>query len=429
MINIVDKLSGTQKKIGANLIALGFVQVTNFVIPIITFPYLVRVVGIDKYGTVSYALTILVYLITVTDYGFGISATREVAQNKNNCLHISALFFNVLAAKIFLLLIVTIGLAGGIIIYPRFGAEPIIYSSGFLYILGNVLLPTWFFQGVERMKYITYLNIISKLLILILLFLFIKERESYRYVVFIYGVANTLTGILGTYLAIKKEKLELRIPTIAAVKNQLTEGWAFFALSLSSLISNSSTIVILGFYVNDSELGKYSIAEKVTFLLWQLLIIVSQAMYPHVCQLAGESHERLVGFVKKIAFSLSFTMLFLCIALFGASEYLVYLITGSYQADIALVLKILSFNGFIVSLNIPFYQTLLAYKLQKHTANIFNIMVFVSVFLTVVLCWKAGIIGAAVVVVLTQTIIVLSLIVLLEYKFPQYSLWRTISKA
>lgn len=421
------QISQTYKRIGTNLLALGLVQVTNVALPLLTFPYLVRVIGIDRYGTVSFALTVMLYFTSITEYGFGMSATREAAINKQDRQKLSELFGVVFGARL-LLFAGTVGLLFlMVLVYPRSRTEPLLYLSGCFYVFGNVLMPTWFFQGIERMRYITYLNIIAKVITLLLLFGFIRIADNYRYVILMYGIANTLAGVGALWLITKKEGVRLTVPTFKSVTDKLRDGWDIFSMNLSALLFSSSTIIILGQFVSDTQVGLYSVAEKIAFLVWQLLIVASQAIYPQMCQLAEQSHTDLLRFVRRVGVLLISSIFVVSLGLLMFSEEIVYLITGQIQPELVRLVSVLSFHGFIISLNVPVYQTLLAYGLQVHTARLFNRIVVVNVFVTTVLCWQFGAMGAAAATLVTQVLNTGTMSFLLEFRFSQYSLFRQVT--
>ncbi|MCC5612855.1 oligosaccharide flippase family protein, partial [Nostoc sp. CHAB 5834] len=173
--NSVQNIVGKDRKFYTNLLALCLVQATNFIIPLITLPYLVRTIGLEKFGIVSYALTIMAYIAILIDYGFMMSATRQVTIYRNNSEKLSTLFSTVTVARMILFLIGMLILSSLTQFVPRFKESSFLYLYGITFPLGIALMPTWLYQGLEQMRQITYLNIVAKIITIVLLFSVVNE--------------------------------------------------------------------------------------------------------------------------------------------------------------------------------------------------------------------------------------------------------------
>ena len=140
------------KRLFENFASLFTLQGLNYILPLITFPYLVRVLGPDKYGLIAFAQAFIGYFVILTDYGFNLSATREVALNRDNDKKLSEIFSSVMIIKIVYMVLSFIILCTVVFSFEKFSHNWIIYIFAFGVVLGNVLFPVWFFQGMERMK-------------------------------------------------------------------------------------------------------------------------------------------------------------------------------------------------------------------------------------------------------------------------------------
>lgn len=131
-----------------NYLYLLMIQGANFILPLITIPYLVRTIGTNKFGIVMVAQSLALFLTIVTDFGFNISATREVAMIKNNKESLSQFFFNVIFIKTILLICSFLVLLSLTIFVEKFNQESLVYLLSFGVVFGQVLFPSWFFQGI-----------------------------------------------------------------------------------------------------------------------------------------------------------------------------------------------------------------------------------------------------------------------------------------
>jgi len=406
----------------SNFLSLGIVQFTNYLIPLLTFPYLLRVVGTEKFGSVSYGLSIMSYMIVVVEYGFSISATREASLHRKDTERLSKLFSVVMTTRLVLfagciLLLMLLMLVG-----QRFRQDALMYSYGTLFILGFALLPTWLYQGIEQMRQISIFNFIGKLVQLGLLVLFVHSPADYLYVIGIYGLANVVSGIYAIWMAHTKFGIRLTRPALGEIKDCLFDGWRIFLINLSSAALNNINILILGLFVNDHQLGLYSAAEKVIFSLWQLLILFSQAIYPYLCRLTSESHEKLQMFVRRVGLGFSGFILLVCITIFLLADFIILIIAGHPAPEASTCLRILVFAILVVSLNIPAHQTMLAYNITRDNSTIYAIAAVGNIIICAVACRLAGIYGAAFSMVFIQATVLIAMYTVLEKKYPQYSL-------
>jgi len=381
------KLSKDRQKVLSNFVALGLVQGTNFLIPLLVFPYLIRVLGAEKFGVIVFAQTFIQYLIIVTDYGFNLSATREISLNRNNTKKISEIFNAVLHSKLVLTILAFVVLVILLIFVPKFRNEYEIYLLGFPMVVGQALLPVWFFQGIEQMRFLTYFNLASRLSILLMIILFIKETNHYSWVLFFYSVGYLIAGVMSLFVVYKFFNITLQKPQFSQIKEQLKEGWHIFLSIFSVSFYTNLHIIILGFFTSDKMVGFYGIAEKLMIIVKTLTIIFNQSIYPRACQLVDTGFKQTFSFLSRMSLFFSSLLFFVCLLIFLFAEQIIFLLMGNYSVESVLILRIIIFAPFITSLHLPIANIFLVYHKNKLYSSILILAAFLSLISNIIFAY------------------------------------------
>ena len=177
ILSIIGKAkSKSGKVIIVNFFSLSIIEVVAKLSPWITLPYVTYVIGLEKFGLVTFADAFSAYFLTVVDYGFAFTGTKEVAQNRDNKDSLHHIYNKIFTSKIILLLLSLVIYLLIIFIIPSFSNEKLLYLYSFIIVVANVFSPKYLFQGVERMKYIAYFDISAQILKILLIFIFILSQ-------------------------------------------------------------------------------------------------------------------------------------------------------------------------------------------------------------------------------------------------------------
>ncbi len=393
----------------SNFVALTIIQGTNFLLPILVMPHVIEKIGAEGFGMVSIAHAVMIYLSTVSDYGFNLTATRDVALHKSDSDRMSSLFYLVLTSKMLITIMAFVALILLSLFVPFLQQHFLLYLFGFVYVIGQSLLVSWFFQGMEKMQYITIVTLVARLIFVLLVFLFINTRKDHVYFLFFLGIGNIIAGIFSIYLAVRIFKLRFIAPTKGQILNELKEGWHITVSNLSINTYLYTNVLILRIFTNDLIVGYYSIAERIFFAIRQVLGIFSQVIYPRVCQLAIRSKEQLPIFFKNIYLNFLAGLAILCAGIYIFAPWIVQIFISSKPDLAVLILRILSFVPIIVCLNIPAFQILLVFNKKKSYSSILAIGTIVNIAANLVLCNALGAVGTAISIIITELFITIGL--------------------
>ncbi|MEM2447221.1 MAG: oligosaccharide flippase family protein [Candidatus Bathyarchaeia archaeon] len=266
--------------------------------------------------------------------------------------------------------------------FDRFRRDWVLYYLTFGMVLGQTMFPTWFFQGVENMKFITMLNLLAKLIFTISIFIFVKKQMHYFLVPLLNSLGFITAGIISLYIVFKNFKINFIIPTKQQIIHQLKEGWHIFVSTLSISLYTTSNTFILGIFTNNTIVGYYSAAEKLIRVFQGLLTPVSQTVYPHISKLAKESKETAIRFIKRLAILVGSVTFVISVIIFIFADLIVKIILGTQYLESIIVLRILAFLPFIIALSNVFgIQGLIAFGNREEFMRIVIIASIVNLIL------------------------------------------------
>lgn len=273
-----------KKSLYANLFALSIVHIVNYIFPLLTWPLLARHLGIDAFGVLMVIFAIYSISNIVTDFGFNFSATYTISQNQHRREVINRLLGNIFTVKT-LLALITMAAALPYIYFDNSRQHINILS---LIIIGATIFFQSFqciflFQGIEKMKYITISNLLSKLAYLLFIVFALPYHASLNTALAYFLINHILLFIL--YIVfIKKEGYHIRRPQWQRVIHELRHGLSFFLARMSVAVYTSINILVVGHFNGVQAASLYSASEKLYGAGTGMANILSQALYPHIAK-------------------------------------------------------------------------------------------------------------------------------------------------
>ncbi|MFV9567099.1 flippase [Thermoanaerobacter mathranii] len=378
--------SQEKRRLLENFMSLSILQAANYILPLITLPYLVRVLGPGKFGLVSFAQAFIGYFLILTNYGFNLSATREISINRENQEKVSEIFSAVITIQLLLAALSFIIMTLIVFSFSKFSKDWLLYFYTFGMVVGQVLFPVWFFQGMERMKHITILNITAKLIFTVAIFVFIHKTSDYIYVPLINSLGYLIIGGMSLWIIFKDFGVKFALPSFENIKYHLKEGWHIFISTVAISLYTISNTFILGLFTNSTIVGYYSAAEKIIRAVQGLLGPVLQTIYPYVSRLVNQSKEAAIMFIKKITILIGSITFILSLGIFIFANLIVKILFGNQYIESVIILRVMSFLPFIIALsNIFGIQTMLTFGYKKAFSRILILASVMNVILSIIL--------------------------------------------
>ena len=397
MIKVLKRAEN--KKLYYNFISLSFLHAANLILPLITFPYLVRTLGIEFYGLVIFAQAFISYFNIIAEYGFNFSGTREISLSKNSIEELTIAYNSIMTARFILVIICLIVMTIVVLSFDKFLIYWELYFLTFGMVIGTMLFPTWFFQGMEKMKYITILSIISKSIFTISIFVFVKSPSDYLLIPVLNSGGYIFVGVISMIIINVKFNIPFKIQKNINVWRHLREGYYIFISTISTNLYTTTTTVVLGLVTNTTMVGYYAIAEKALRIIVAMFSPFTQTIYPHIIQLAENSFEETVILLRRI---LNFTILisiFMWIIGFIFTEQIFHLLFSENVNHSIIIFKILSPLIIILPIaTILFNIVLLPFKMDKYFSRIYMTGAILNLLVLGILLFgfKLSTIGAAI---------------------------------
>ncbi len=380
----------------ANISSLMALQGLNYIIPLITLPYLVRVLGIGPFGLISVAQAFAGYFTVFTDYGFNLSATRKIALQHEDMAAVSRTFSAVITIKFIFMVVGMAVMLLGLALLPHFRRDAGVYAVNYLTVVGSVLLPTWLFQGLQDMKTIAILNGVTKVVSACLLFVLVHSARDLLVAAALPPLGVLVSGVAGLWICLRRLNLHYRIPSYRALKEQLAEGVHLFVSTASVTLYTNTNVILVGLLAGNTQAGYFSTGEKVVRAALGLLGPVFQGIFPHVNALARESKERAVAFLRRSLFWIGLGSLLPSMALLIFARPIVLLAFGSNALGCVPVLRWIALLPFVIALSNVFgVQTMLTFGMEKQFSRILIAAGVVNVAFCTLLVLHFGASGAA----------------------------------
>ncbi len=407
--------SGKSKRLAENIVSLYVLQGLNYVIPMVVLPYLVRVLGMDMYGLVAFAQSFALYFSLLTDYGFNFSATRSIAQQSGNHERISRIFCSVMLIKLVLTLIGGAILIAIVSSVGRFHQSSAFFFLAYVGVIGGVLFPTWYFQGIEQMRYISAIIGISRLLGAAVLFVFVHHPSDALLAVAIQSCTSVVAGTTGVWIAFRRFDLRLRRPSLLELKAALTDGWHLFISTAAISLYTNTNVFLVGLLAGNVEAGYFSAAEKLIRAMQGLISPITQAIFPHMNSLVAESRDMALRFAARTLRWIGSIALTSSILIFLLAGPVATLLFGRAAAGAVPVIRWIALLPFLVAVsNVLGVQIMLTFGLDKQFSRILVVGGIFNVALCIPLVHFFAARGAGAAVLCTEFLVTTAMILVLH---------------
>lgn len=344
-----QQYTNEKKRIGKNIISLALVNGATLLTPLLLIPYLIRVIGTEGYGIYIFSWTLISYFTIIVNYGYDYYATREIATHREQTF-ISKLFYEVTASRLILALVCVVVVICCSLLIPKLQPLKLLIILGIGVFLGQSIHPTWLFQGMEEMGFITIITLLTRIIPIILVYIFVKNIEQSYLVMLFQSIGYIIGGVISSIMAIKRYDLNFHLPDFAGIWAQTKASWTLFCTTLGITLYRETNVVILGIVSGNYVLvGYYSIADKFIRLSQMAITPVIQAMFPYFGKKFKSSNSAYET-LRKSNIILSVYLVLLLILAFASAPFFVNIYVGETIPEVVTNIRIMSpiilFSGY-----------------------------------------------------------------------------------
>jgi PST family polysaccharide transporter len=406
------------QKLFENFLSLTVLQGLSFAIELLTLPYLTRTLGVYNFGIISFALSFIMFLQIVTEYGFSHSGTRVISKYRDDHDKLQKIYSSINYVKIIISSGCLISLIIIINIFEKFKQNSVIFLLLFGVIIQSIFFPIWYFRGIEKMRYIAIFDFISKIFLLASIFLFVKSESDYVIYALLVFVRAILISVITQIFLVKKYDMRLKKTSFKDIKLQFSFGFFLFLVYLSTNVINNLNPFILGLLEDYYYVGIFSAGYKVIQMFVLIISLITTTVFPHIVKLVKDNDNKMetktTQFIRKVLLLILVIGILSLIFLFVFADLIVKIFFGPTYVEAVNVIKLLSFAPLLIGIGHTLtLQVLVPLQYDSQVAIIYGSSAILDIVASFIFIPLFGYIGLCIIIIISRfLIIVLSLILI-----------------
>ena len=401
----------TAKTLFANFTYLSILEIIGLLLPLISYPYVIRTVGADNYGVVVFCQAIIAYVVIIINFGYNVSATRKISENRTNVFKIREIYSSIVYQK---LLIFAICLVSGLFVLIFLKYDYSVILLGFIGLcIQEVFFPTWLFQGLERMKFITIITFVAKCSCLILIFLFVHDKKDYACIPVLYSIGGFFTSVLSVIILKKKFDIYFVKVSKYRMKEDFLESLPFFTSRLSATVMERGNVLVIGTFFSYDMVAIYDLCAKIVSILKTPFSLVAQVIYPNVAK-----SKNMLLVKKSIKIVLLFGA-FVCLFVYLFAPNIILLLSDTSMLGAVSILKIMVLYVPIVGISYLFGASVLVvkgYSREYNLSVVYSVLLYILMLLSFISFSKVNLYTMALAFVAPELFVALYRICIVKYK-------------
>lgn len=407
----------TDSNIAKDTIWLFLLQCVDKIIPLAVVPYLMITLGVERYGFISFSTAITGYLILLIDFGFALSASKRISISANDIAAINRVSTATLGAKLLLLIVGTPIVLSVVYFTPSLRVYFVTCICMLPLALASFLSTSWLYQGLGKIKLNALITSASKIGILPLTFILVRNKSDYNIAALIQSGVYLVANIISLFLLLKRKWFSIVKISIKDIIEETKESIPLFLSNAATSIYTQLFTIILGIITTPAIVGTYSAAERIMrSICFTIYSPIVTAFYPKIAAMSVLDIDRGKQLIHQLIKYFFIVMMLLCIFFFIFSTPISNFI-GQEYVGLSRLIKIVAIIPLFISLGGVYGQLgLIALgnsEAKKWFRNTYILAAPTSLLLVSVLAWYYAETGAAIATLLTELFVCLSM----SYRF------------
>ncbi|SOD92036.1 flippase [Spirosoma fluviale] len=406
------------KRFAVNVASLFSLHVANMLLPLLTVPYVVRIIGPERLGLLNFSQAFVAYFTLLINYGFDMASVRAIAANRDNAEVKNRVFSEVIFGKSALWVVSTIIFAVISSFVDEFRAHYWLHICTYIGTIGIVFFPVWLYQAMENLGRVALFNTIIKVLVTLTVFIFIQQPEDYVYQNLSLSLSQVMVSFVAFFVAVKRFNIHFSWPTMAQMTKRFRDDSTLFFTSVVATIYAGSNIFLLGMFSTPYNVGIFSAGTRIVGIAQAFVsLALNQAFFPIVANAFGQSEEKGLTIVRTIFFPVTLLMMLVSAGIWLIAPIFISMFYGAKFEEAVLVLRIVALLPITLGLNNLFgVHTMLSLRMDKAFFRISAVGSIVSLSLNALFIQRFGHVGVACSWVITEAFVTTSFYVYLRYK-------------
>jgi PST family polysaccharide transporter len=389
-----------------NIAFLYALQGVGYIVPLVTLPYLSRVLGVEHFGVFGIALAVVSVMSLITDWGFSVTAMQQVARHANDPETLRRILWDTHWARLGLGAVSFLGLGIVMAVAPSIGGLGVVVLAAAVQVLASMLSVGWFLQGLERMGALVTASIAGRVLSIPLLVLFVHKPSDVALATLIPGLCNFIPAAVSLYWAGRFVPLfPVRFDVLGMWRELCAGAQLFLTISAVNLYTQS-TVLILSALSATSEVGLYHGADRIRRAVQTLIGPVGIALFPRINNLLQRDRAAARQLMWRLLIGQGGATFVLSVVMYVSAPWGVPLVLGQTFSAAVPVVQWLAPIPFLVGLNSALaLNVMLPLGMKSEVTAIVTASAAINLVAMVILCPTHGAIGAAISATLTETFV------------------------
>ena len=387
----------------------GFGQGINLISPFLVMPFLIYICGQENYGKIGVGFALALILNSIVDYGSYINGVKDISVNRDNIDILEVKFKSIYLSKLILLVIVVFLSTIMIFFVPFFSNDKNIFLLSLFIVVGQFLNPAWFFQGIENFKWISAINIISKLIYIILVLIFVKEKNDFVFVNFYMGLGAIIGNTIGLIWLMKHYSFSLKSFTIQPAIEILKDEFQFSISQVFLSLYQFFPIILISYISGNFIAGQFRIIDQIVSVFKTYLNMFFYFVYSNICYELSKNYQYGIKVWKQYnGFNFLLLAVLLSVVFYNSVFILTYTkISKSQVSLLTPYFQLALFIPLLTAISQPLRQLMFAFNKNNIYIKITILTTVLNFLLLIGFVKNTGLFGAFLAIIVVEIFIIL----------------------